>query len=53
MFFFFLQGETARVLVRNGDMYEGVLKAVSPKVSYVLNYFTSHNLFGNFGYFLL
>ena len=26
------QGEVARIVVRSGDIYEGVLKAVSPKV---------------------
>ena len=31
-FFIFLQGETARIIVQNGDIYEGILKAVSPKV---------------------
>lgn len=38
------QGETARILVRNGDIYEGVLKAVSSKVrndSHCLFYLTS------------
>ena len=38
---FKFQGEVARIVVRNGDIYEGVLKAVSPKVRCeLLLYFT-------------
>lgn len=41
---FLCQGEIARVVVRNGDIYEGILKAVSSKVRLIPTLSFFHNV---------